>query len=57
MENKDVWDIRVKQISTYTVSFTEEVTAEQAKQLFLDGEEADILDDETIDVTEVLSVS
>lgn len=49
-EKRDVWDLDVTLRSTYRVIYNEDVTADEARQKFIDDDIADIADvrDDTI---------
>lgn len=53
---KDFWMITVKNTSLDEVIFYKPVTEEEAKEMYMRGEHADVLDSEVIDVEAVIGV-
>ena len=52
---QDVWDIRVLQEVTLRVVFDEEVTLDEAEELFLNGEHQDVLDEVDDEIVSILN--
>ncbi|MFA7407717.1 MAG: hypothetical protein WCY93_07885 [Anaerolineaceae bacterium] len=55
-ETKRTWTIRVREIHDVKISFSEEVTAEEAEAIYMAGDYEDVLDDDLVDTEEVLEV-
>lgn len=54
---KDVWTIKANVTVSYLTTFTEPVTKDEAKELFLKEEYEDILNEEGFEIAHVISVS
>lgn len=50
---KNCWIIEARVMLVQKVVFEEDVTAEEAKQLYLEGDFSDIIDDDLVDVEKI----